>query len=105
MLLLKHRLKRVHRWHIQRDAPFLSAFRSEARLLFVTDVQHSSVPIDIGELEKEHLLAPKTGVRIQHDELWPVIEIQWMRATRLHRGRNEQLQLFLREVIGADGSI
>ena len=82
MLLLKHRLKRVHRWHIERDAPLLSSLRPEAQLRFVTDVQHSSIPIDIRELEKEHLFAPQTGIRIQHDEFRPVIEIERVRATR-----------------------
>ena len=27
------------------------------------------IPVDIRELEEKHLLAPKTGICIQHDEL------------------------------------
>jgi type I restriction enzyme, R subunit len=58
-------------------------------------VQHACIPVDIGELQEEHLLAPKTGIRVEHDELRPVVEIQWMRAARVGGGGNQQFELFL----------
>jgi hypothetical protein len=85
MFPLKHRAKRIHRRHVQGDPSFSAALRLETWLLLIANVQHARASVNVRELEKKHLFAPKSGVRVQHDELRPVIEVQRMRSIAKYR--------------------